>query len=164
MPSEDYAVVGSGALKLKGSKVKKKKKKDKSDVAKALSTGHFDLAAKDKIDEARDAKGKKVDDEDRDDEEPVVLKTEAERRHEEARRKRVRRPLIQPFARRPYADEVLAAPSIVRILELKTRTPQDAQRTGRGTEHILIQAERTSRHAQDRSWLSILCCNASFYD
>ena len=96
MPSDEYATVGSGALKLKGAKVKKhKKKKDKvPDLEKALSTGESSSAVekrkKGRVDDEEEgdeerAKSTEADDEFR----PVVQKTEAERRFEEARLKKV---------------------------------------------------------------------------
>ncbi|PHH60919.1 hypothetical protein CDD81_1030 [Ophiocordyceps australis] len=83
MPSDDYAAVGGGALKLKGAKVhkkgSKKKSKAKSSLEKTLSVGQAS-------DEQHDA----VNDEAHNDSETsVVLKTESERRHDEARKKRL---------------------------------------------------------------------------
>ncbi|KAF4983176.1 hypothetical protein FZEAL_1333 [Fusarium zealandicum] len=84
MASDDYtAVGGGGALKLKGSKIhKKKKKRDKTDLEKNL-----DVAKKEKRED-----DKKTDDEPRDnddDEKPQPQKTESEKRHEEIKRKRL---------------------------------------------------------------------------
>jgi len=101
MPSDEYSSFGKGALKLKGGgggKVKKhKKKKDKgSDLEKALSTGEpsaerRDIDAGDKQAEKRAKSGSPVELHDDDDEEgPARQKTEAERRFEEARKKKVR--------------------------------------------------------------------------
>lgn len=121
MPSDDYAVVsGGGALKLKGAKIgkKKKKKSAKTDLEKNLATGdessvalvkrdtladghddngdYDDASAsalkKRKKSPNREASGEDAQDDDDDDNErlPMVQKTEAERRHEEVRRKRVR--------------------------------------------------------------------------
>ncbi|KAL6805468.1 hypothetical protein J3E68DRAFT_13086 [Trichoderma sp. SZMC 28012] len=104
MGSDDYKAIGGGALKLKGAKIGKKKKKTaKSDLEKNLSTG--DEAALVKKDDdgddtskrSRDKKKSLVDDdhrsnedgEDKEEDEPVVLKTESERRYEEARKKRL---------------------------------------------------------------------------
>ncbi|KAH6893272.1 hypothetical protein B0T10DRAFT_481870 [Thelonectria olida] len=93
MGSDEYAAVGGGgALKLKGVKVhKKKKKRDKSDLEKNLGT--------DLVKTASDSEGKKknkpklekeaeVEEED-DYEGPVERRTESERRHEEIKRKRL---------------------------------------------------------------------------
>lgn len=99
MPSDEYSSFGKGALKLKGGggKVKKhKKKKDKgsSDLEKALSTGetsaeHQDGDAVEKQDIKR-SKSKSPVPEEEVNEAPVVRqKTEAERRFEEAKRKKV---------------------------------------------------------------------------
>lgn len=115
MPSDEYASFGGGgALKLKGAKVKKhKKKKDKvSDLERALSTGETSSSpraggsAKPETEEpgregedgkevvrSRDGSshgegGKEEEDEDQRDS-AVSYKTEAERRFEEAKRKKV---------------------------------------------------------------------------
>lgn len=106
MPSDDYASFsGGGALKLKGGKIgkSKKKKKDKaSDLERSLSTGGSGGEAKLDPDKKR-AKSKAIDDgrpeeapEDDADEGLADHKTEAERRHEEAQRKKVRAAPLLP--------------------------------------------------------------------
>ncbi|KAH8733679.1 hypothetical protein BGZ61DRAFT_474340 [Ilyonectria robusta] len=89
MASDEYSVVGGGgALKLKGAKVhKKKKKRDKSDLEKNIGkeVAKKGNAAEDK---AKDKAKDKADEEDEDDR-PVVQKTESEKRHEEIKRKRL---------------------------------------------------------------------------
>lgn len=87
MPSDDYAAVGGGALRIKGAKVqKKKKKKDKSALEKNLSRGDQAVDKKD----AAEKRAKSAEQEDKDDDEvPIVPKTEAERRYEEVKKKRV---------------------------------------------------------------------------
>jgi protein FAM32A len=113
MAGDDYSVAGGGGLRLKGAKVKKhKKKKDKTAVAdkvneldKALSSslsssggGARDAAGDDEKSRAALAVGSAGkngggDDGDRDhdqDQQPTRYKTEAERRFEEAKRKKVR--------------------------------------------------------------------------
>lgn len=101
MGSDDYQAIGRGALKLKGAKVSKKKKKAaKSDLEKNLSAGDDSaLVQKDSDDTSKRSRDKKKspvdedrskdDEEDKHEDEPVVLKTESERRYEEARKKRV---------------------------------------------------------------------------
>ncbi|KAH6611272.1 hypothetical protein Trco_001292 [Trichoderma cornu-damae] len=103
MGSDDYKAIGGGALKLKGAKVSKKKKKAaKSGLQKNLSGGDEgapvkkdgdDGAPKHGRDKRNDPKGdedgKREDDEERQDDGPAVPKTESERRHEEARKKRL---------------------------------------------------------------------------
>lgn len=86
MASDDYtAVGGGGALKLKGSKVhKKKKKRDKKmDLEKNLDAGKREGPDPDK----------KEEDEPRHEEEehdrPEAQKTEAEKRHDEIKKQRV---------------------------------------------------------------------------
>ncbi|KAL7945603.1 hypothetical protein V8C42DRAFT_323631 [Trichoderma barbatum] len=101
MGSDDYKAMGGGALKLKGAKVSKKKKKAaKSDLEKNLSTGHDAALVKKDSDDtstrSRDKKKSREDDhrsnedgEDKEEDQPVVLKTESERRYEETRKKRL---------------------------------------------------------------------------
>ncbi|KAH7152158.1 hypothetical protein B0J13DRAFT_673226 [Dactylonectria estremocensis] len=86
MASDEYSVVGGGgALKLKGAKVhKKKKKRDKSDLEKNLGK---EVAKKGSPADETKADGK-VDEEDEDDR-PAVQKTDSEKRHEEIKRKRL---------------------------------------------------------------------------
>lgn len=80
MPSEEYKSAGGGALRIKGAKVKKhKKKKDKSALEKNL--------AEPKKEESQDKDKEEAEEEE---EEPSrSRKTEAERRFEEARRKKL---------------------------------------------------------------------------
>jgi hypothetical protein len=89
MPDDEYASVGGGGtLKLKGSKVKKhKKKKEKgTDLEKALETGGEKTSASDRA-ENRDKK--QLEEENDEEEEPVIYKTEAEQRFAEVKRKKV---------------------------------------------------------------------------
>ncbi|KAG5989700.1 hypothetical protein E4U54_004277 [Claviceps lovelessii] len=98
MPSGDYAAIGGGALKLKGAKVqktKKKKRKDKSDLEKNLSGGETSEVVKTNTEttpaDAQDAhpsQRNSNNDDDDDEEAPELRKTEAERRYEEVKRKR----------------------------------------------------------------------------
>ncbi|KAF4449823.1 hypothetical protein F53441_7018 [Fusarium austroafricanum] len=89
MGSDDYAAVGgSGALKLKGAKVhKKKKKRSKTDLEKNLATGNKDEEREKKKEnkEEEDDELRKDDDEDK----PEAQKTEAQKRHEEIKKKRL---------------------------------------------------------------------------
>jgi protein FAM32A len=101
MPGDEYtSFSGGGALKLKGAKVKKKKKTDKnnSDLEKALSTGEPSSRVEKEKEAAGDveadksvAKKRREEDEEEDEksEERHNYKTEAERRFAEARRKKV---------------------------------------------------------------------------
>lgn len=86
MPADDYASVGGGgALKLKGGKVQKNKKKKKSkapNLEQSLSAGD-DSAPRETDRTPRD------DSKDVDEGTVTEHKTEAERRHEEANRKKV---------------------------------------------------------------------------
>ncbi|KAK2027271.1 DUF1754-domain-containing protein [Colletotrichum zoysiae] len=116
MPLDEYASAVGGGLKLKGAKVgkpKKKKRREKSDLEKNLETGdeggtsgalvkHPDSAAggndeddgrkkKSKRSRNPEAEAEADADQDRDDDDDgrVVRKTEAERRYEERKRKRL---------------------------------------------------------------------------
>ncbi|KAK1966135.1 DUF1754-domain-containing protein [Colletotrichum sublineola] len=116
MPLDEYASAVGGGLKLKGAKVgkpKKKKRREKSELEKNLETGdqggtsgalvkHSDEAAggndvrekkskKSSVsqDPEADADANADDDRDDDDNGLVVRKTEAERRYEERKRKRL---------------------------------------------------------------------------
>ncbi|RYO89797.1 hypothetical protein DL764_008535 [Monosporascus ibericus] len=103
MGADDYAVAGGGALKLKGAKVQKpkKKKKDKpsNNLERSLSVIEGDddpkATSSSKEVEKKDKK-KRQDDSDGGAEEPeksdqhtVEYKTEAERRHEEIQRRKL---------------------------------------------------------------------------
>ncbi|KAL1838984.1 hypothetical protein VTJ49DRAFT_1995 [Mycothermus thermophilus] len=111
MPSDEYASVARGPLKLKGAagvtKKKKKKTKDKTDLEKNLSTGSDEKAIVPAGDETKsrsrspdeqqdpDRKKKKHVEqkeggEGEEEEDDEVAKTEAERRFAEARRKRLK--------------------------------------------------------------------------
>jgi protein FAM32A len=108
MGSDDYSSAAGGALRLKGAKIKKhKKKKEKSSLETALSTGDPTPSRRSRSatpGESRDSKAldrrKKSDDapvKDRnsdgsveDEEETPRVKTATELRFEEARRKKVR--------------------------------------------------------------------------
>lgn len=87
MPADEYASVGGGGtLKLKGGKVQKTKKKKKSKaqaIERALST-EDDSTSKEVERTPRD------DGKDGEEGDVAEHKTEAERRHEEANRKKVR--------------------------------------------------------------------------
>ncbi|KAI7785469.1 hypothetical protein LA080_006890 [Diaporthe eres] len=82
MPSEEYKSAGGGALRIKGAKVKKhKKKKDKTALEKNL--------AESKKEGSEDREEAREVEEVEGDEPSKSHKTEAERRFEEARRKRL---------------------------------------------------------------------------
>ncbi|ROV92716.1 hypothetical protein VSDG_06621 [Cytospora chrysosperma] len=90
MPSDEYKSAGGGALRIKGAKVKKnktKKKEKKTDLEKNLEAGEPLKDAKNEEDEQPE---EKIENEAGDDAEPSKgHKTEAERRFEEARRKKL---------------------------------------------------------------------------
>ncbi|KAG5957006.1 hypothetical protein E4U57_002095 [Claviceps arundinis] len=92
MPSGEYTTIGSGALKLKGAKIqkKKKKRKPKVDLDKDLAI------QKREADDAQNSndpdKQRQEQNEDHENVDGEVLeprKTEAERRYEEVKRKRL---------------------------------------------------------------------------
>lgn len=108
MPSDDYAPVGGGALRIKGAKVRKHKKKSskKTDLEKNLSTGGGESSSSSSLSKFKEEDGRsddakqedkdKVDKEGQEEEhEPEQeqqterRKTEAEKRFEEARRKKL---------------------------------------------------------------------------
>ena len=105
MAADDYAVAGGGALKLKGGKVhkSKKKKKDKSkegssNLERSLSIvegeSSKDVAKREKgdkkqRDDPQERAGTPKNPDENDDEDPADYKTEAERRHEEIQRRKV---------------------------------------------------------------------------
>lgn len=99
MPSDDYALTsgGGGALKLKGAKIdkKKKKKRVKTDLEKNLTTGDDAASSRElvanKKDASEDAEGRVEGDEE--DGTSAAQKTESERQYEETKKKRV-----SPFA------------------------------------------------------------------
>ncbi|OAA40020.1 hypothetical protein NOR_06014 [Metarhizium rileyi] len=93
MPSGDYTAVTGGALKLKGANVqkKKKKRKDKSDLEKNMSTGG-DASVPEKYDSL--ATHEQTDKSDHgghqsDDDVTAPRKTESERKYDEIRKKRL---------------------------------------------------------------------------
>ncbi len=95
MPASEYASFGGGALKLKGAKVKKHKKKNKdADLEKNLSTGGEPSTALEKPEEDTTEKKreKRSKSQDNQEEEPLpdMSMTEAERRLAEAKQKKVR--------------------------------------------------------------------------
>lgn len=95
MPSDDYAPVGGGALRIKGAKVKKHKKKSKkTDLEKNLSTGESSRSqeegeAADENDSKSPTNKKQKDDEREEEQQPERHKTEAEKRFDEVRRKKL---------------------------------------------------------------------------
>ncbi|KAJ2980800.1 hypothetical protein NUW58_g6852 [Xylaria curta] len=166
MPADEYASTGTGgALKLKGAKVQKAKKKKKSKgqdkdksaaLERSMSTG-----SKERDGSNKDAERAATPDHGSDHE--PEYKTEAERRHEEAMKKKVLhkhalyssvklvfdepRGLDADFGLVPLAtDATNARGSGPRIGDQK-----DPQRKSRKSEHLFVQAERASRHAQDWS-------------
>lgn len=88
MPGDEYASVGGGgALKLKGAKVgKKKKRKDKSDLEKNLATGEIAKVDRAESKQEDDPEASRADEEDN---VPESKKTESELRYEEFKKKRV---------------------------------------------------------------------------
>lgn len=103
-PASEYATTGSGKLKIKGvqggrvEKKKKKKKKDKDSVKEKPTEGEEEYPAENQKDgqtesmaEKRRSGSRDLRDEEEEEEEgqETYGKTEAERRYNEARRKRV---------------------------------------------------------------------------
>lgn len=93
MPTDEYKSAGGGALRIKGAKVKKSKKKskkEKSDLEKNLATRESPSTQDPKDPKAEDEPEQAVENGGDDDAEPTTdHKTEAERRFEEARKKKL---------------------------------------------------------------------------
>ncbi|KAG6116238.1 hypothetical protein E4U14_000368 [Claviceps sp. LM454 group G7] len=92
MPSGEYTTIGSGALKLKGAKIqkKKKKRKPKVDLDKDLAIQKREADdAQNSDDQDKQRQEQNEDHEDADGEVVEPRKTEAERRYEEVKRKRL---------------------------------------------------------------------------
>ncbi|CCE28502.1 hypothetical protein E4U22_006948 [Claviceps purpurea] len=92
MPSGEYSTIGSGALKLKGAKIqkKKKKRKPKADLDKDLAIQKREADdAQNSDDQGKQRQEQNEDHEDADGEIVEPRKTEAERRYEEVKRKRL---------------------------------------------------------------------------
>jgi protein FAM32A len=148
MAGDEYSTAGGGGgkLKLKGSKVKdsrvdkkhKKKKQPKDD--KDSVTGGAEKAKESQDDNHQIARTKTPDQlEPESEEKRVVYKTEAERRYEEQRKKKVLS-LIN----------ILGIYCILMFVAAQRpsspRRRQDAQRTSRGAESVSEHAERAPRH------------------
>jgi protein FAM32A len=179
MAPSDYASAGSGKLKLKGvkdAKVDKKKKKkpsskpkdeagdandagdsfkDKSVMLKSLEDEDEQLAKEERrmigmVDGKEVGPGAGM----KDDEEREIVKTEAEKRHEEQRRKRV------CYARLPTSYTLHSTHLEANFLfatarrSTQARRRKDAQGTGRRIESLSQQSQRTSRYASNRSRLT----------
>ncbi|KAG6235824.1 hypothetical protein E4U25_004346 [Claviceps purpurea] len=92
MPSGEYSTIGSGALKLKGAKIqkKKKKRKPKADLDKDLAIQKREADdAQNSGDQGKQRQEQNEDHEDANGEIVEPRKTEAERRYEEVKRKRL---------------------------------------------------------------------------
>ncbi|KAI0398281.1 hypothetical protein F5Y17DRAFT_411740 [Xylariaceae sp. FL0594] len=107
MPSDEYVSGATGgALKLKGGKIQKKKKKSKSkekDVAAKLDRSSRSASAVaelkddgDITDKAVAEASRPIPDNNNDEDDTTEYKTEAERRHEEAMKKKMQRMLEDP--------------------------------------------------------------------
>ncbi|KAJ8110073.1 hypothetical protein ONZ43_g5970 [Nemania bipapillata] len=100
MPADDYVSAGTGgALKLKGAKIhkSKKKKKSKSKDKDKLANLERSLSSGDSLPTKHDDRGKDIESEPEPEPEPEPeYKTEAERRHEEAMKKKMQRMLEDP--------------------------------------------------------------------
>ncbi|KAI0491198.1 hypothetical protein F4859DRAFT_508986 [Xylaria cf. heliscus] len=96
MPADDYVSAGTGgALKLKGAKVQKKKKKSKNkDKDKSASLERALSTTPKEQDNTKDVEQAATPDRESDHE--PEYKTEAERRHEEAMKKKMQRMLEDP--------------------------------------------------------------------
>ncbi|KAK6952188.1 hypothetical protein Daesc_006721 [Daldinia eschscholtzii] len=97
MPADDYvSAAGTGALKLKGGKIQKPKKKKKTKVPnleRSLTPGESSTSKSKDVEDPRERDSKDADDGDGD---VVEYKTEAERRYEEANKKKMLKMLEDP--------------------------------------------------------------------
>ncbi|KAI5856220.1 DUF1754-domain-containing protein [Durotheca rogersii] len=95
MPADDYLSVGGGALRLKGGKVQKTKKKKKSnapDLNRSLPA--WDDSARQDVETPQQSDHRK--DENDGDRDEAEYKTEAERQYEEANRKKMLKVVQDP--------------------------------------------------------------------
>ncbi|KAI1464631.1 DUF1754-domain-containing protein [Daldinia caldariorum] len=99
MPADDYVTAaGTGALKLKGGKIQKTKKKKKTktpNLEHSLTPGESSNSKLKDVDDPRERDTKDAEDGDGDGD-VVEHKTEAERRYEEANRKKMLKMLEDP--------------------------------------------------------------------
>jgi len=157
MPSDDYAYVGGGALKLKGAKVKKnKKRKDRPrDLERALSTSdgrsvtpdNNALTRRNGDDGPPSNPGEDIStrDPEQDDSVAVSRKTEAERRFDEAKRKKVGEP---PF-RLPPAKHIAARltdPQLLEMAESAAARPELLKTHKERVEELNTYLSRLSEH------------------
>lgn len=145
MPSDDYAPIGGGgALKLKGAKVSKKKKKskEKADLAKNLADGEGTVAkTKSPATNDNDDGEAEKRSEGEDDAMLGSRKTEAEKRYEEVKRKRVGFHCRHCIT---VLDVVLTRGIVItngRIIWLPAWAAEDAQGACRRVEHISLKTE-----------------------
>ena len=140
MPSDDYASIARGPLKLKGSKVTKQKKKSKkekekvsSDAERALTTAVDDDVEKKRRRENEGEGGELGNDTTAADErasgaeEEDDTKTEAERRFAEAKRKRVCLSSPLDWNLLGALADIMTVERVDRVWEGTTRVTQDAQ-------------------------------------
>lgn len=160
MPTDDYTAVGGGGLRIKGAKVHKKKKKKKTktpDAERALAAAADDDKAPATEDEpaAGSAQRRGADAHaDAPPDDAAALKTDAERRYDEIKRKRVRRPLPPPRGASAALTTQHTAPRHGALVGRAPRAAQDTQGARRGAQHVPVQAQRAPRHAQDWARLS----------
>lgn len=177
MPASDYTSTISGGLKLKGGAkdagVKKKSKKSKSsskDKAApkpsipqdggevgdskapnndlALSTTHSRDATPSEQQPSSSGTGK----------------TEAQRRHEEIKRKRVSYTTKHiNFATSSNRQSNVHGFSTARRPPKTRRRRQNAQAARRGAEQVPLDAVRAPRHAAHRTWLTLASCFFFFF-
>ncbi|KAI1259340.1 hypothetical protein F5Y18DRAFT_433380 [Xylariaceae sp. FL1019] len=99
MPADDYVASGGGALRLKGAKVQKVKKKESKSKSKSKDKGKAAILESSLSASKQTAKSDKqeaADDVARESADEGEYKTEAERRHDEANRKKMQRMLEDP--------------------------------------------------------------------
>lgn len=146
MPSGDYSAVGGGALKLKGAKVqKKKKKRDKSVLEKSLSATEGTLVQKD----SPVATEKQADDGDAnndrpEDHVPSANKTESERKYDEIRKKRVS--IEAPDTRNSEHVKILTGGQLQKMAESSSSRPELLKTHKERVEELNTYLSKLSEH------------------
>ncbi|KAG6071097.1 hypothetical protein E4U16_004272 [Claviceps sp. LM84 group G4] len=144
MPSGEYSTIGSGALKLKGAKIqkKKKKRKPKVDLDKDLAIQKREADdAQNSDDQDKQRPEQNGDHEDAGEEVLEPRKTEAERRYEEVKRKRVSRATLVD------ADENVAKTmKLLKLAESSTARPELLKTHKERVEELNTYLSKLSEH------------------
>lgn len=149
MPADDYvSAAGAGALKLKGGKIQKNKKKKKTKaptLERSLTPGDSSTSTSKPKDVEDPGQRDSKDADDGGEGEVVEQKTEAERRYEEANRKKVCFVHIYDKRQTIGDDLILILISSLDVEDARRskgsfRVSKDAQRESRRPEYLSLQA------------------------